>query len=67
MKTKFNLLDSLALAKDLLSTPPYFNQEEYRLDVDSNMILLLGQNKTGIFHGIQTLIQLIKLSSTGNP
>lgn len=57
---RFRLLDSLVTARDMLSTPPTMRSEEYRLDVDSNFVVLLGIDDAAIFFGIQTLIQLFK-------
>ena len=57
------LLDSLVIRREMLSTPPDMKAEEYRLDVDSTFIVLVGKDKAAVFFGAQTITQLFKKSS----
>ncbi|MDZ7264858.1 MAG: beta-N-acetylhexosaminidase [candidate division KSB1 bacterium] len=59
-------LDSFISARDMLSTPPTMKDEEYRLDVDSEFVVLIGESDAAIYWGVQTLIQLIKPSRSAD-
>jgi len=63
---RHKLLDSLVLARNMLTSPPYLRDEEYRLDVNSGFIVLLGQDKAAIFWGVQTLIQLFQQDTSSH-
>ncbi len=54
------LLDSLVTYREMFTTPSVMKSEEYRLDIDSSFIVLVGKDKAATFFGIQTLIQLLK-------
>ncbi len=60
------LLDSLMAARDLLTTPPTLQAEEYRLDVDSDFVVLIGGSDAAIYWGVQTIRQLIKPTPAAN-
>ncbi len=49
---------TLGISKDI-------NKEGYKLEIDDSSIKILGGSKTGVYYGIQTLIQLINTSSKG--
>ena len=66
LDSNHRLLDSLVIRREMLLTPPYLKLEEYRLDVDSNFIVLVGNDKAATFFGVQTLIQLLKRDDHSN-
>ncbi len=43
-----------------LDVPAEFQNEEYRLAVNQNVVLLVGNRPAGVFYGIQTLKQLLQ-------
>lgn len=55
-------LDRIIAARDLLTTPPLLQPEEYRLDVDSQLVVLIGGSDAAIYWGVQTLSQLLQPS-----
>ncbi len=55
-------LDRIIAACDLLTTPPTLQPEEYRLDVDSQLVILIGGSDAAIYWGIQTINQLLQPS-----
>ena len=63
LNSNHGLLDSLVASRQMLSTPPDMKAEEYRLDVDSTFIVLVGKDKAAVFFGVQTIIQLFKKSN----
>lgn len=63
LNTNHRLLDSLVASRKLLTTPPVMKPEEYRIDIDSSFVVLLGNDAAGVFYGIQTLIQITKKSN----
>ncbi len=60
------LLDSLALARNMLVSPPYLREEEYRLEVDSLSVVVLGKDERALFYGLQTLCQLLEKGGSPN-
>ena len=60
------LLDSLVNCREMLITPPTMKPEEYRIDIDSNFVVLLSRDEVAELFGVQTLIQLIIKSEKAN-
>jgi hypothetical protein len=64
LQTRSATLDSLLNAFNL-DAPAQFQDEEYRLGVNQNVVLLIGQRGKGVYYGIQTLGQLLKPNRPG--
>lgn len=56
---------SFLIQKPLKNNDLQYFDEDYQLTVQKDMIILVGKDSEGLFHGIQTLFQLIAASEDG--